>query len=44
MHELPAASWMLIAFSTVPWLVVTAVYYLRNSRRDSADIVQKEQS
>jgi hypothetical protein len=44
MHELPVASWILIAFSTVPWLVATLVYYVRNSRRDPASATQNDQS
>jgi hypothetical protein len=41
MHELPAAAWMLIAFSTVPWLLMTAIHYFRHSRREPASAAQK---
>jgi hypothetical protein len=44
MHELPVASWILIAFSTVPWLVATLVYYVRNSRRDPASATPNVQN
>jgi hypothetical protein len=44
MHELPVASWILIIFSTVPWLVATLVYYVRNSRRDPASSRRNDHS
>jgi hypothetical protein len=44
MHELPAASWLLIILSTVPWLVWAAVHYLRNARRRPACVAQENRN
>lgn len=44
MHELPAASWLLIVFSTVPWLVLTAIHYVSNSRRNPSAALQRDDS
>jgi hypothetical protein len=32
MHELPVAAWILIACSTLPWLLMTILYCLKNAR------------
>jgi hypothetical protein len=33
MHELPATAWILIACSTLPWLLLTILYCLKNAAR-----------
>lgn len=32
MHELPLTAWILIICSTLPWLIVTAIYFVHNTR------------
>ena len=36
MHELPATAWILIACSTLPWLLMTILYCLKNAARSGS--------
>jgi hypothetical protein len=31
MHELPTTAWILIICSTVPWIIMTAIYCFNNT-------------